>query len=81
MAGTWLSCVGPTDHAGSADRGITADQFAARKMGQDTPLPSLEIAGEGGHYRFAPGAICRLMWEDFDRVVGKQVATAAYALT
>jgi branched-chain amino acid aminotransferase len=33
--------------------------------------------GEVGNYRFTPGAICRLMWEDFDRTVGKQVATAA----
>ncbi len=47
MAGTWLSCVGPNDHTG-ADRGVSADQFAARYIGQDTPLPSLEIAGEGG---------------------------------
>jgi hypothetical protein len=48
MAGTWLSCVGPTDHAGGPDRGVTADQLAARKFGQDTPLPSLELSGEGG---------------------------------
>jgi hypothetical protein len=47
MAGTWLSCVLPTDHNG-ADRGVSADQLAARVLGQDTPLPSLEIAGEGG---------------------------------
>ena len=29
-----------------------------------------------GHYRFSPGALCRLMREDFDRLVGKQVASA-----
>ena len=39
--------------------------------------PVGEVAGEAGNYRFTPGAICRLMWEDFDRTVGKQVATAA----
>jgi hypothetical protein len=47
MAGTWLSCVLPSDH-NDADRGVSADQLAARVLGQDTPLPSLEIAGEGG---------------------------------
>jgi hypothetical protein len=47
MAGTWLSCVLPTDHGGP-DRGVSADQLAARQLGQDTPLRSLEIAGEGG---------------------------------
>jgi hypothetical protein len=33
--------------------------------------PVGEIIGEVGHYRFTPGALCRLMWEDFDRLVGK----------
>ena len=37
----------------------------------------IEIIGEHGHYRFKPGTICRLMWEDYDRTVGKQVASAA----
>lgn len=49
--GTWLSCVPPRishDPYG----GITIDQIAAKQIGQDTPLPSLEIAtaergGEG----------------------------------
>ena len=36
-----------------------------------------DFAGDVGNYRFTPGTICRLMWEDFDRTVGKQVATAA----
>jgi branched-chain amino acid aminotransferase len=36
-----------------------------------------EIIGEGGHYRFIPGTICRLMWEDYDRLVGKKVAATA----
>jgi hypothetical protein len=43
--GTWLSCVTPRashDPFG----GVTADQVAAQHIGQDTPLPSLEIATE-----------------------------------
>lgn len=55
MAGTWLSCVGPTDRDGTGDRGVTADQIAARQIGQDTALPSLEVAGEGGGSACAAG--------------------------
>jgi hypothetical protein len=55
MAGTWLSCVLPKDRDGSGDRGVTADQLAARAIGQDTALPSLEIAGEGGGSACAAG--------------------------
>jgi hypothetical protein len=43
--GTWLSSVSPRvshDPYG----GITADQIAALHIGQDTPLPSLEVATE-----------------------------------
>jgi hypothetical protein len=47
MAGTWLSCCLPSDRNGP-DRGVTADQMAARHIGQDTPLPSIEMSGEGG---------------------------------
>jgi len=47
IAGTWLSCVLPSDHD-AHDRGVSADQLAARQLGQDTPLRSLELAGEGG---------------------------------
>jgi hypothetical protein len=43
--GTWLSCVHPAisqdPHAGT-----TIDQIAAQHIGQDTPLPSLEVATE-----------------------------------
>ncbi len=46
MAGTWLSCYGIKDR--KEDLGTTADQLAARHFGADTPLPSLELAGEGG---------------------------------
>jgi hypothetical protein len=43
--GTWLSCVHPRisqDPFG----GVTIDQMIAQKLGQDTPLPSLELATE-----------------------------------
>src|SRR5262245_46997599 len=43
--GTWLSCVPPRishDPYG----GITIDQVAAQHIGQDTPLPSLEVGTE-----------------------------------
>ena len=46
MAGTWLSCYGINDR--KDDLGTTADQLAARQFGSSTPLPSLELAGEGG---------------------------------
>lgn len=43
--GTWLSCAPPRrSHAPFG--GITADQVAAKHIGQDTALPSLEIATE-----------------------------------
>jgi hypothetical protein len=48
MAGTWLSCFGPAGREAGKDQGTTADQLAARALGQDTPLPSLELSGEGG---------------------------------
>lgn len=49
--GTWLSCVHPAISQ-EAHAGTTADQIAAQHIGQDTPLPSLEVAtdnhGGGG---------------------------------
>jgi len=49
--GTWLSCVRPAISQ-EAKAGITIDQIAAQHIGQDTPLPSLEVAtdtrGGGG---------------------------------
>jgi hypothetical protein len=45
IPGTWLSCVHPRQtHAPYG--GITIDQMAAQHIGQDTPLPSLELATE-----------------------------------
>ena len=44
--GTWLSGVLPKEGQ-EPHGGITIDQLAAAHLGQDTPLPSLEIATEG----------------------------------
>jgi hypothetical protein len=44
--GTWLSCVTPRATQ-EPYGGITVDQIAAAHIGQDTPLPSLEVATEG----------------------------------
>jgi uncharacterized protein DUF1552 len=44
---TWLSGVRPKPTQGpDAYAGITADQIAAQKIGQDTTLPSMELATE-----------------------------------
>jgi hypothetical protein len=43
--GTWLSCVHPPISQ-EAHGGTTIDQIAAHHLGQDTPLPSLEVATE-----------------------------------
>src|SRR6186713_3019195 len=51
---TWLTCVKPWDHGvGSADSGVSADQLAARHIGQDTRLPSLELTTALGGARMA----------------------------
>jgi hypothetical protein len=47
IAGTWLACV-PPPVSQAPHGGVSADQVAAQQIGQDTPLPSLELAGEGG---------------------------------
>jgi hypothetical protein len=44
--GTWLSCVLP-QQGQEPHGGVTVDQLAAAHLGQDTPLPSLEVATEG----------------------------------
>jgi len=57
MAGTWLSCFGTQGRKADSELGVTADQFAARHFGTDTPLPSLEITGEGGATACGTGAV------------------------
>jgi hypothetical protein len=47
IAGTWLGCVHPPVSQ-QPNAGISADQVAAKYIGQDTTLPSIELAGEGG---------------------------------
>jgi branched-chain amino acid aminotransferase len=46
--------------------------FLTGSAAEVTPVG--EVSGHAGNFRFTPGAICRLMWEDFDRTVGKKVA-------
>ncbi len=45
VPGTWLSCVHPHETQ-DPNGGVTVDQMAAKSIGQDTPLPSLEVATE-----------------------------------
>jgi hypothetical protein len=45
---TWLSCVLPRTRNVANGRGVTVDQIAARRLGKNTPLPSLELCGEPG---------------------------------
>jgi hypothetical protein len=47
IAGTWLGCVHPPVSQ-QPNAGVSADQVAAKYIGQDTTLPSIELAGEGG---------------------------------
>ncbi|MEY4761061.1 MAG: hypothetical protein RLZZ200_917, partial [Pseudomonadota bacterium] len=43
---TWLSCVRPDTAAKSASLATTLDQVIAQRIGQQTTLPSLELAAE-----------------------------------
>jgi hypothetical protein len=45
---TWLSCVSPRLRNAKTGVGVTADQIAARHLGKDTSLPSIELCGEAG---------------------------------
>ena len=45
IPGTWLNCTAPP-RSQAPNAGITVDQIAARHIGQETPLPSLELATE-----------------------------------
>ena len=53
----FLSAAGPTS-SGQPRLGITLDQVAARHIGQDTPLPSLELAIEDGSLSCGAGLSC-----------------------
>ena len=57
--------------------GKAEEVFLTGSAAEVTPVG--EIIGEHGHYRFTPGTICRLMWEDYDRAVGKKTAAVASA--
>src|SRR5260370_35540144 len=64
------------------ERGIMPQEFAKAdevfltgSAAEVTPVG--EVIGEVGHYRFKPGTICRLMWENYDRTVGKKVGASA----
>ena len=49
---TWLTCVKVWEHGlAGPDSGVSADQFAARHIGQDTRLPSLELTTAGAGAR------------------------------
>jgi hypothetical protein len=51
---TWLTCVKPWDRGtNGADWGVSADQFAARHIGQETRVPSLELTTALGGARLA----------------------------
>jgi hypothetical protein len=45
---TWLSAVLPRNRNAASGRGITIDQIAAKRLGKNTTLPSLELCGEPG---------------------------------
>ena len=45
---TWLNCVGPRQRSSKTGAGVTVDQIAAKRLGKNTPLMSLELCGEPG---------------------------------
>jgi Protein of unknown function (DUF1552) len=45
---TWLNAVSPRSRNAETGVGVTVDQIAARHLGKDTPLASLELCGEPG---------------------------------
>jgi hypothetical protein len=50
----WLTCVKPWDFGKAGpDSGVSCDQIAARNVGQDTRLPSLELSTSLGSARLA----------------------------
>jgi hypothetical protein len=50
----WLTCLKPWDFGkGDKDAGVSADQIAARYVGQETRLPSLELTAAQGSAKVA----------------------------
>jgi uncharacterized protein DUF1552 len=45
---TWLNCVSPRKRDAKSGVGVTVDQIAARHLGKETSLPSLELCAEPG---------------------------------
>ena len=45
---TWLNCVNPRQRSLKTGIGVTVDQIAARHLGKETSLPSLELCAEPG---------------------------------
>jgi len=45
---TWLSAVLPRNRSAASGRGVTVDQIAARHLGKNVTLPSMELCGEPG---------------------------------
>jgi len=45
---TWLNCVSPRRRDVKTGVGVTVDQIAARHLGKETSLPSLELCAEPG---------------------------------
>jgi hypothetical protein len=45
---TWLNCVSPRRRDSKTGVGITVDQIAAKYLGKETSLPSLELCAEPG---------------------------------
>ena len=64
---TWLNCVSPRQRNAKTGVGVTVDQIAARHLGKDTSLPSLELCGE-------PGGMISFRTPDAAAADGKQSA-------
>ncbi len=45
---TWLNCISPRKRDAKTGVGVTVDQIAARHLGKETSLPSLELCAEPG---------------------------------
>src|SRR3954468_14615418 len=45
---TWLNCVSPRKRDAKTGIGVTVDQIAAKHLGKETSLPSLELCAEPG---------------------------------